>query len=965
MQTWLSSLSRSARGRKTTRNSRQARPARRSKFDGMEFRVERLEDRMLLAADLTLAYMSLPPANVSPGELVTYTLLAGNGATGTSSATGVTVTDNLPLGETFVDASITGAGANVNNFGNTVTANLGTLAVNQTDTITIQALVTTTTATTKLTNTASMVNTSSDINPINLLPPPQGSPPSSTVTALPATGTVDLSVTKTAGTNPAVVGSDEVYTIVVTNNEAAGGTQATGVTLLDTLPTNATFKSASDGNAGTITPPPAGSNLLTDSIGNLNPGQTDTIKVTVTPTAGGPLVNTATVTGNQPDPDTDNNIAVNAIAAGSGTTNATVDLSVTKVPTTNPGTVGSVLTFQMVVTNNSMTNATGVSLVDQLPTEASGYSSNPGTVIGNVLTAPIGNLAAGKSATVTVSLTPTASGVLTNTASVASDQVDSNPANNVAVSTIPVGGSITNATVDLSITKTPASNPATVGFTEIYTIVVANNSATNATGVNMVDTLPTNANAYKSSAGTITDNVLVDPIGNLAANASVTVSVTVTPTATGSLINTASVASDQVDSNLANNAVTTNTPVVTPPNLAITKTGPANAKVGTPLTYTIIVTNTGGTAATGATVTDVLPAGLIDISATDLAGTVVVKGNTVTDTLGTLAATNGKEQITITATPNLSLSGQSVTNTATLNYSATSTTATSSAVTAIAFQPVVYLAGTPGDGTVPTGVTNLYHELLGRAPDAQGLQTWVAFGQANMNAFGDQIVVSGFMNSYEYKAHYVSSIYEVFLGRAPDANGLAFWTSLMGSPGTPGGHGGSADEKFVLSAILGSDEYYNDAGGTPQGWINSLYEDLLGRAADGGGMQFWQNELATRGAGDRDGIVRDLLTTPEAAHDLLDAYYPNVGGTAAAPLPPNGDLAGVDGTKLAEITGGGWENLYLQGPYDSQQQANDQFFNELAGGTSWDDVQYQILTTQQYYSNPNRPVLANNGIQGP
>ena len=38
----------------------------------------------------------------------------------------------------------------------------------------------------------------------------------------------------------------------------------------------------------------------------------------------------------------------------------------------------------------------------------------------------------------------------------------------------------------------------------------------------------------------------------------------------------------------------------------------------------------------------------------------------------------------------------------------------------------------------------------------------------------------------------------------------------MGQPGTPGKHNGSADEKYVLAAILGSDEYYNNAGGTPR-----------------------------------------------------------------------------------------------------------------------------------------------------
>ncbi|HQU42426.1 MAG TPA: DUF4214 domain-containing protein [Pirellulales bacterium] len=78
--------------------------------------------------------------------------------------------------------------------------------------------------------------------------------------------------------------------------------------------------------------------------------------------------------------------------------------------------------------------------------------------------------------------------------------------------------------------------------------------------------------------------------------------------------------------------------------------------------------------------------------------------------------------------------------------------------------------------------------------------------------------------------------------------------------------------------MYGSDEFYLKSGNTPQGWINALYEDILGRPADGGGMTFWANELSLRGAGDRDGIVRDLLTTPEVAHGLLDSFYPAAGG---------------------------------------------------------------------------------------
>ena len=401
------------------------------------------------------------------------------------------------------------------------------------------------------------------------------------------------------------------------------------------------------------------------------------------------------------------------------------------------------------------------------------------------------------------------------------------------------------------------------------------------------------------------------------------------------------------------------TPTATPtPALTITDSGPATGQPGTPLTYTITVANTGGAGATGATISDTLPAGLTNITVVDAAGKVNISGSTVTDALGPIAANTGSEVLTITATPATSLVGTSVSNTAMLTFNgSTQTASASTAIGAGAPPPMTtgagFSAGKPGDGTPQTFVQNLYRELLGRDPDTGGDSFWLNIIQQQNNAVGRTSVVQGFLNSAEYKIHYVTSLFEIFLGRAPDAGGLTFWTAKMGEPGTPGGNTGSADEKFVLAAILGSDELFIKSGNTPQGWINTLYEDVFGRAADGAGLQFWMSEAATRGTGDRDGVVRDLLSTPEAEHDLLDAFYPQPGGTAEHALPAAGTPAGSGLTELALITGGGWENLYLEGPSGSAPEGNDSFFAALTGGGNWDDVQALILESDQFYNNPN------------
>ena len=239
------------------------------------------------------------------------------------------------------------------------------------------------------------------------------------------------------------------------------------------------------------------------------------------------------------------------------------------------------------------------------------------------------------------------------------------------------------------------------------------------------------------------------------------------------------------------------------------------------------------------------------------------------------------------------------------------------------------------------------------SPKQQGDAYWVALVQQQNNSRGRAQVVAGFLNSPEYKVHYVTSAYQIVLGRAPDAAGLAFWTAKMGNPGTPGQNTGSADEKFIVSALLGSDEVFVKSGNTPQGWINALYEDVFGRAADGPGLDFWTKEVAVRGAGDRDGIVRDLLTMPEASHDLLDAFYPASGGTAGHALAAPGTQAGAGLTDLAQLTGAGWENLYLEGPSNNSPEGNDSFFASLAAGGNWDDIQSLLLGSDQFYNNPN------------
>src|SRR5262249_12653675 len=179
------------------------------------------------------------------------------------------------------------------------------------------------------------------------------------------------------------VGRQFTYTLSVHNG---GPSNATGVSMTDTLPAGVGFVSASSGctNAsGTVTCP----------IGNLANAASATPTIVATaPTTAGTITNTATVGGDQGDPNTANNTAsamttVNAMAA---------DLSITK---TAPATVtaGQQFTYTLTVRDGGPGTVSNISVTDTLPdgetfVSASGCTNSSGTV-----TCVIGSLKSGKS----------------------------------------------------------------------------------------------------------------------------------------------------------------------------------------------------------------------------------------------------------------------------------------------------------------------------------------------------------------------------------------------------------------------------------------------------------------------------------------------------------------------------------------------------------------------------------------
>src|SRR5262249_38008990 len=150
-----------------------------------------------------------------------------------------------------------------------------------------------------------------------------------------------------------------------------------------------------------------------------------------------------------------------------------------------------------------------------------------------------------------------------------------------------------------------------------YTITVTNHGPSTVSSVILADAVPAALldPVFTPSAGSYDpDSGLLSGL-SLATDQSVTITLTGTidPAATGTLTNTAHVAPPPgVDDLDPTDNSATDTDTLTPrADLAITKTdGVTSVVPGTPTTYILVVSNNGPSDVTGATVSDLLPAGV-------------------------------------------------------------------------------------------------------------------------------------------------------------------------------------------------------------------------------------------------------------------------------------------------------------------------------------------------------------------
>ncbi|MBI0534100.1 DUF4214 domain-containing protein [Roseomonas sp. KE2513] len=146
-----------------------------------------------------------------------------------------------------------------------------------------------------------------------------------------------------------------------------------------------------------------------------------------------------------------------------------------------------------------------------------------------------------------------------------------------------------------------------------------------------------------------------------------------------------------------------------------------------------------------------------------------------------------------------------------------------------------------------TGFVNLtYKNVLGRAPEATGLNYWL--NNLSHGATRQDVVVN-FSESSEFKARVaatlpnglwdadenaasIARLYQATLGRHPDETGLRYWDTAFDN---------GLSLRDMAGAFTASNEFTARFGSPDNaGFINQLYVNVLGRAPDTTGFNYWK-----------------------------------------------------------------------------------------------------------------------------
>ena len=533
---------------------------------------------------------------VNPGDVIKYTVQITAG--GLSDSLDVILTDNLS--EMFFDVSKATYSVNGIDKGAWIgNANLGTISSGMTVNVVITVPVKAYVDVGKLnsiTNFASVINSDKKAaNDTNIVP----------------INVIDLAVNKTANHQNKTYnyGDNVEYVIEIVNN---GPGIATDIIATDNLPEGLKFINANVPGGWTLS---ISNNKITINGEKLANGE----KVLITIIAkaaksNATLINNIKVNGTGFDSNISNNNDSETVKV-----TPLVDLAITKVVDNANPLYDSIITYTITVVNNGPDASTNVIVKDIWPEDGLKFITSTGTY--NPITGiwNIGELGAGKIATLTITAKTTAVGKFENKVSVNGTGYDSNLSNNNASVNITVPDCVI-----LNITKVATGgivseelNKEVIAGEKItYTVIVSNYGPSVATNVYLTDLF--NADEllnmeYNSNGNWVKYNNGI-ALGDIDVNEAVMIlfRATVNHSTRGLINNTVRITTDIKDAR-GNFEANETVKAIDNSTLAINKTSNVDAiNPGDLFNYTIVITAGGSSDSLGVILTDKLDQSLLD-----------------------------------------------------------------------------------------------------------------------------------------------------------------------------------------------------------------------------------------------------------------------------------------------------------------------------------------------------------------
>ncbi len=455
------------------------------------------------------------------GGQVKFTITASN--LGIDAATNVILKDLLENGFIYVshEESVGTYNENIGLW------DIGTLAVGQTEELTIVAKINTPLVGVVFSNIAEVYHSDQY--------DPNVSNNKASLVLVPLTA--DLAIKKSVDIMIPAVGETIKFEILITNN---GPSDANNIVVSEQIPNGYTYVSS------TVSQGTYDNAIGLWTIGSLTNKATATLSIYAivnAPNAGVDYRNKVDiVAADEYDPDlTNNSDEVSIISHQS-------DLEVIKTVNNANPYVGEEIIFTIVAKNNGTHPASGVKVTDVL---ASGYTFVNSTTTSGTWEAPvwnIGYLAVGQLETIKITAIVNTSGDYSNIAVIEGNDYDQDTTNNISSLLLnPL------AVADLAVVKTVNNEEPKPGEEVIFTITATNNGPSKATAVKVTDVIQDGFTFVSALTNIGNWNGSEWTIGDLEKDEVAILDLTVKVNPSGTYVNTANIEGAEYDPDLTNN----------------------------------------------------------------------------------------------------------------------------------------------------------------------------------------------------------------------------------------------------------------------------------------------------------------------------------------------------------------------------------------------------------------------------